>query len=326
MVWTMPVPGPSPLEQLASVIAGARDLPADPLLLVRTANEHFVTPHLARSIAARPLAGEEDPEFSSYLDLVDGRNRQRNALLWEQTLAVVRTLNLAGIEPLLIKGVAKLARLEEPSSSPRVLCDVDLIVPPGRAEDTHEALAGAGYVDVEAAFGPHTIGNYWKDGLVGTVDAHSRFQNRIAGLLAYEDVVGKAERRTVSDATFLLAEQDAELVLNVAHDLLHDRGILRGTANLRYLLDLLDRPAVLDGICGSAVIRNALSDRGFALALELQARMLEHLFGRACPEVGRSLAGAALHRRRIVKLRNSGVHRFEKGVRALYHRVTMQRG
>jgi Uncharacterised nucleotidyltransferase len=74
-------------------------------------------------------------EIRDYLDAVLTLNGQRNALLLEALSRIVAALNVIDIEPVLMKGCARLVEGEYPQPNMRFLGDLDILVPANRAAD-----------------------------------------------------------------------------------------------------------------------------------------------------------------------------------------------
>jgi hypothetical protein len=95
-------------------------------LLVELSSFHFVTPSLAGCLHDEPAIPREIRE---YLDAVRALNGQRNALLLDALSRIVATLNAVDIEPVLMKGCARLMEGDYPQSNMRFLGDLDVLVP-----------------------------------------------------------------------------------------------------------------------------------------------------------------------------------------------------
>jgi Uncharacterised nucleotidyltransferase len=111
-------------------------------LLVESSSFHFVTPSLAGCLHDEPGIPREIHE---YLDAVLTLNGQRNALLLDALSRIVATLNAVDIEPVLLKGCARLVEGEYPAPNMRFLGDLDVLVPTNRATDAYAALMANGY-------------------------------------------------------------------------------------------------------------------------------------------------------------------------------------
>ena len=111
-------------------------------LLIELSSFHFVTPSLAGCLHDEPAIPREIRE---YLDAVLALNGQRNALLLDALSRIVATLNAIDIEPVLMKGCARLVEGDYPQPNMRFLGDLDVLVPTNRATDAYAALMANGF-------------------------------------------------------------------------------------------------------------------------------------------------------------------------------------
>lgn len=296
--------GMSDAEYLARFLDGGDVGEPDWFRLIAFANHDLVTPRLLHALRSRGAATGADPEALAYLELIEDRNRIRNRRLWNDALDAARLLNGAGIEPLFIKGIAELARTPDPGLSPRILCDADIVVPPSVRDEVRHLLQTAGYQAIQTPSNSYTIGDFWREGLVGMIDLHWRLPDVIADALPYERVLRSSELRVVKGARFRIPDPRTALALDIAHEFLKDDALVRGTFSLRHLLGLVEDSATWSTLSQSHVVRTAMTHPRFMLALELQARMACHLFGRPVPGIPLTRTGGIMHRRRLTKSRS----------------------
>ena len=300
----MPVyANPSVTERLARALSGHVPSDSEWLALIEVANAHLVTPRLHDAMRRKKALDRIDPEARAYLDLIRCRNTARNAGLRNEALHATRLLNRAGIEPLWIKGAARIAGARSPADCPRVLTDIDLVVSPASRDRAIRALMSAGYRDAGGLVSDHTIGNLTRGTAPGHLDLHDRLPGHLSDLLGTE-VQAHAERVVRDGVVFYRPEPEIDIIINVVHELLHDRGLRRGTISLRYLLDIADQADTWATIGDHPAVRSALDEPGLALAIEIQDRMLTALFAVSGPGLGRTAKGAMLHARRLLKLRS----------------------
>ena len=76
--------------------------------LMLIASGHYLAPALGLALKRRGLSDLSPGEIREILEAAELLNRERNALLYRQLLAIVRGLNSAGIAPLLLKGAVSL--------------------------------------------------------------------------------------------------------------------------------------------------------------------------------------------------------------------------
>jgi hypothetical protein len=111
-------------------------------LLIEMSSSHFATPSLAGCLHDEPGIPREIRE---YLDAVLALNGRRNVILLEALSRIVAALNAIDIEPVLMKGCARLVEGEYPQPNMRLLGDLDILVPTNRATDAYAALVANGF-------------------------------------------------------------------------------------------------------------------------------------------------------------------------------------
>jgi hypothetical protein len=191
---------------------------------------------------------------------IRGRARQRNARIREQFSELVGVLNAMGVEPIAMKG---LARLLSPSSCEcRLLSDIDILVPAERQDDCAAAMRDLGYVALDQpAESPQSVFARAQD--VGSVDLHTELKPNYLQC-AYEQVAPFCRPTKVAGGTVLLPSPTCQAMMLIAHDQLHDADYWRGLVDVRHLLDLhelvgegVDWPLLID-LFPTGVPRRAL--------------------------------------------------------------------
>jgi hypothetical protein len=110
--------------------------------LINISSQHLVTPALAWCLRGRTdLPGDIKAFFDAALFL----NSQRNDKLLGGLSRIVAALNANDVEPILLKGAARLVDGSYPSQSLRFLGDLDLLVPACRLAPAVDALRDVGF-------------------------------------------------------------------------------------------------------------------------------------------------------------------------------------
>jgi hypothetical protein len=129
------------LTQLAQLLAG--EIPARPDwdgLMQLVSDELIVPQMLARVGGAAQLL---PADVYAYLAETQRRSILRNERLFSTLEDVLRVLNAAGVEPLLLKGAAQWAAPSGPGD--RLIRDLDLMVRPEEVERSVDGLRAAGF-------------------------------------------------------------------------------------------------------------------------------------------------------------------------------------
>ena len=112
-------------------------------LLIECSSRHNVTPALSWCLKDKAVL---PADVRSYFDAILSLNKTRNECIVDGLARVVTALNAIDIEPVLLKGVSHLVEGLYPALGLRVVGDVDLLVPDGRAKDAVAALHGVGFL------------------------------------------------------------------------------------------------------------------------------------------------------------------------------------
>jgi hypothetical protein len=150
---------PSPLKLLCTCIsAGHREQSLDPVStaaltdpsadlmnLARLAGRHLVTPMLAACLADPELQRQLPEAFVLYLQFMHAENSRRNHTLRRELAEAAACLNCLDIEPLLLKGAARLVDGLYPDPGWRFMRDLDLLIPRERVAQAVGCLASLGY-------------------------------------------------------------------------------------------------------------------------------------------------------------------------------------
>ena len=296
--------GRSPLERLAARIRGEFDDRTDWLETIATANEHLVGPYLNRALRRRDRAGWEDADAMNYLALLDAANVERNRQIAEQLQEVATAMNAAGIHPLVIKGAAILARLDDPASTARMISDLDIVCDNVAPSAMDRSLRELGYSVVEGTTRGHSAGSYWREGTVSAVDLHSALPTQIARIIPDRDLEERTQAVKFRQTNIRVPDPSLHLAINLGHEMLHDQGNFSGLLELRYLLEIVEFTECNRSALDWSWLAEKCGNWRFALAVELQSRMAIRLFGKnPFPGCRRSALGAVLHHRRLLKAR-----------------------
>jgi hypothetical protein len=110
--------------------------------LINVSSRHFVTPALGWCFKDK---ANLPPEIRAYFDAALVLNARRNDQLLKALKRVTAVLNLIDIEPILLKGAARLVDNSYPSTSVRILGDLDILIPAERAEAVATLLKDVGF-------------------------------------------------------------------------------------------------------------------------------------------------------------------------------------
>jgi hypothetical protein len=226
----------------AGLLGGApRDLAADLhwKLLVEASSYHFVTPALAWCLRDRiGMPGEIAGFFEAALTL----NGRRNARLTEALGRIVAALNVIGIEPVLLKGAARLVEGIYPAQGLRFLGDLDLLIPADRSAAAADALRAIGFEedpDIISNAEHHHLPLLRERDSGACVELHTALAVPSHDAIIPSDWFWQGTRAvTWRDLRVRLPDATRSVAHNIVHDQLNHQNYRAGRIELRQLLDL----------------------------------------------------------------------------------------
>lgn len=208
--------------------------------LLAFANKELLAPTLWVRLQEKGLTGELPPEVAATLRRSHAINSARNLRIRNELLEAIRGLNAAGIEPVVLKGAVDLVTPRYGDSGARILRDIDLFVPEEELATSVAALEGIGYL--EAPLEETKFVTYYADltregNLVG-IDLQFYVSSQ-RDLLTPAEAAAESERRHIEGVDLRLLSPDHQIVHNLLHSEVQDRGGDVGFVWLRQLLDLV---------------------------------------------------------------------------------------
>lgn len=191
------------------------------------------------TLASRIVGSDPDldlPEgVEALLVEVRDRTRERNVRLMRQLGETVAALNMVGVEPIVMKGMARL--LSNSEESGRIFSDIDLLVPESRRNDCIAALACLGYSTTSPDRGHPRACVLARSSDVGTVDLHTVLQPYYLHL-TFDKIAELCRRSELESGHLLLPDPTGQLLMTIVHDQLHDGDYWRGFIDTRHILDI----------------------------------------------------------------------------------------
>jgi len=223
------------LEDLIACLSGDPRTPRDWRALVALASETLTIGSLADAVLLQPAVGEIPIHIKELLADVRDRARRRNERLKEQLFELLPALNAAGVEPILMRGVARLVSSSDEKS--RLLADIDLLVPLHRLDDCSRALSDLEYEVFRAGEEKHVPTVFCRSRDVGMVDVHGELQP-LYMQLAYDELARSCQSMEFGTGRALIPSPTCQLLFTIVHDQLHDGDYWRGLLDIRHLVDM----------------------------------------------------------------------------------------
>ena len=229
---------------------------------------------LSRSEYWGGLPGEVRELLSDILD----RTAKRNRSLEEQALELTRVLNGIGVEPIVMRGMARVLAGE--FAEGRLISDIDLLLPIEKRDAAIDALRGLDYEIHQGFHGPPFSVVFGRNKDVGMVDVHTSLQPYRLNV-GYDRVAPLCDRKEISGARLLLPNATASVLLNVLHDQLHDGDYWRGLVDVRHMAEF---PQFIEKGVDWTQLATFFPDRNARNALEVQLRTAKRLVLADIPE------------------------------------------
>jgi hypothetical protein len=256
--------------------------------LVELSSYEFVTPALAWSIEGQ---ADVPPDVSDYLGGVLALNRRRNEHLMESLARAVGALNAVGIEPVLLKGAARLVGDTYPVAEVRFVGDLDVLIPAEAANDAVAALHRAGFgesPDERTPAGHHHLPMLHDRESGAGVELHTAVVKRaFDALVPTEHFVVGTRRLHFRDGRVRVPDPTR----SVAHLIVHDHGGHRSYARygLRTLLELAVMRQRHEAEIDWGEIEGRFAAAGHPSLLASYVTVAQRLFGQTSPS---SMTGA----------------------------------
>jgi len=209
-------------------------------LLVEVSSNHYVTPALAWCLKDQT---EIPSEIREYFDSVLALNARRNEALLAGLARIVAALNAIDIEPVPLKGAARLIEAGYPAPMLRFLGDLDVLIPEKRSADAVAALQSIGfYAKADDNDWPpfhHHLPMLHDVETGAGVELHTAVaSHECAGIISTDWFCEGTSPLPFRNQKIRLPDATRSVGHIIVHDQLHHNGYRRGWVELRQALDL----------------------------------------------------------------------------------------
>ena len=273
-------------------------------LLVEASSYHSVAPALAWCLKDMP----DVPDGArDYFDTVLALNGRRNKALLAALARIVAACNAIDIEPVPLKGAARLVERNYPAASLRFLGDLDVLIPPERAADAVAALQAIGFAESsESRFSAHHLPMLHDRGGGGGVELHTELLPRNGGKVVSGDWFQTGTRASAfGDLRIRLADATRSVGHIIAHDQLHHGRYWARGVELRQVLDVVMIRQRHEGAIDWAELEHRFRQSGFGEVLATYLMIAEAMFGQPAPRLASAPRPGAIEdfRRKVETLR-----------------------
>ena len=272
----------------AGLLGGAPPDPAagiDWMLVVEASSYHYVTPALAWCVRER---SDLPPEVRDYLDAALSLNARRNEHLTEALARIAAALNAIDIEPVLLKGAARLVDGVYPAAKLRFLGDLDVLIPAERAQEAAAVLKRMGFDAIENpgwTEAHHHLPMLRERDTGACVELHTELSS------APNDAIVPAAwfrmntrpLQLQGGARVCLPDATRTVAHNIVHDQLNHENYRLGKLQLRQLLDLAMLRAGHEDAIDWTELDHRFGGIGRGPVLATYLQFAEVLLGQAAP-------------------------------------------
>jgi len=214
--------------------------------IVRYVGASLLTPALTCGLKRHGLLPLLDVELQGYFEGIYELSADRNRRLKAQAIDLIKCLNQADIEPVLLKGIAGMLDGLDQDEGERIMSDIDVLIGLGELPRAIKVLQEIGYRYYEEP-SPYRLDMTYKhhapaliaDGLVASVELHIR-PTSLAGrktILSSEYALKGARCINVGGAQALIPSANFRLLHNFFHSQQDDKNYYFGRLHVRGLLD-----------------------------------------------------------------------------------------
>jgi len=264
-------------------------------LLIESSSHHNVTPALSWSLKDKAVPRD----VRSYFDAILCLNSTRNGGILDGLARVVTALNAIDIEPVLLKGVSHLVEGLYPAHGLRVIGDIDVLMPDGRAKDAAAALQCIGFSVSKDHLESHLHLPVLRDNETGLcVELHTRVDSKKAVIPTgwFHEATRPFPFRGLK---IRVPEPTASVGFNVVHSQLNHEGYSTSGIELRQLLDLAMIRARHESAIDWSELDHRFSVAGFGHVLATYLKFAEVFFGQVAPRLSNMPRKLALERLRV---------------------------
>jgi hypothetical protein len=234
------------------------------------------------------------------LDAVTRLNAKRNDRLCRQLEQVACALNDIGIEPTLLKGAAHLIGELYPSSTARLMADLDILVPQERGRDAFAAMQAIGFVlNVSISDTHHHLPSMRHSETNIVIDVHTRLLHTLSDPIVPASWVHEQSRVIqFRGSRVKLPSPTIMIGHNVVHDQLNHERFAWKQVELRQLLDLAMLRARYEQAIDWVELDRRFRDAGMGRVLATYLHYGEVLFGQSMPAIRSAPRARAIRRLR----------------------------
>ncbi len=233
----------SPAQNTEKIFSEINSTEFDWESMIYCSGQQLVTPALWFYLKKKEILPLLNQQHQDYLQLIYDLNLSRNNQIKEQLLTLLPAFNAAGIEPLLMKGIASLLGELYESSGIRVLGDIDFLVAEDKLHIAKKIMLQLGYTYTPFPFQEiveehkHLPGFVHNDQPVAIEIHRYPVALKFNGWVNIASAGDKSTQIFLKTGTVRLPSPEFRLLHNFCHCQVGDRGYFRGYISVRQMLE-----------------------------------------------------------------------------------------
>ena len=270
-------------------------------LLIELGSGHAVIPSVAWCLKGKTYIPHD---VGDYFESVLTLNRIRNERMLEGLERIVAALNAIDIEPVLLKGAAHLVERLYPEPGLRVLGDLDLLIPEGRATSAVAALRDVGFTGTahppnDGRYHHHLPGLIDPESGLG-VELHTRVvPTKVNAVVPTQWFCASTQSVLFRSVKVRIPDSTRSITHNISHSQIHVDGFHPDRTRLRNMLDFALIRRRSESAIDWAEINHRFNSAGFGYALAAYAQYCEAYLGQPAPPLDSSPRSLSLQRFRV---------------------------
>lgn len=216
--------------------------------LIRLSGTQLISPTLYVRLSTHPDFEIIPRDAQDFLEATYTLNKHRNEAIRAQTMALLRLLNTAGIQPMLLKGAANILGNLYIDPAERITADIDFYVKKREAADTIGLLKKHGYFEQmiprydkkRFAEQHHHFPSLEHPEYITRIELHRELSpQRVPPVVTAAEMYASAQTYYIEDTKFLIPSSEMRVLHNIVNIQLQDWGFTYKFINLRQLYDFI---------------------------------------------------------------------------------------
>lgn len=225
----------------AEIIRSISEEQIDWQKFVKFCSDHLVLPVIYLKFKSNSLLQYLPEELALFLKEIYDLNVTRNLQIAKQAGEICKVLNLNGIQPIVLKGVANLFDHLYHDPGERMIGDIDMLVPEKDYLRSARILECEGYSSEKYSYNVETLKHYprlFKEGAQASVEIHRLPVSAEYTSWFNSEMINKGKKAVDGEVSCFVLSDHHKAVHNFIHSQLDNGGHAFGNISFRDMYDL----------------------------------------------------------------------------------------